>query len=92
VGENPSAHTSAVQESGPRLNLKGQSQSIPIEDVADLFFFGELDLNTKLLNFLAQKAIPFHVFNYYGFYSGSYYPRETNVSGHLLVRQVEHYI
>lgn len=91
VGEHPSAHTSAVQESRPQLNLKGQSQSIPIEDIADLFFFGELDLNTKLLNFLAQKGIPFHVFNYYGFYSGSYYPRETNVSGHLLVRQVEHH-
>lgn len=32
-----------------------------------------------------------HVFNYYGFYSSSYYPRETNVSGQLLVKQVEHY-
>ena len=92
VGEHPSARTSAAQESEPRLSLKGQSQAIPIEDIADLFLFGELDLNTKLLNFLAQKGIPFHVFNYYGFYSGSYYPRETNVSGYLLVRQVEHYI
>jgi CRISPR-associated protein Cas1 len=64
---------------------------IPVEDVAELFLFGEITLNTKLLNFLAQKGIPVHVFNYYGFYSGSYYPRETNVSGHLLVRQVEHY-
>lgn len=64
---------------------------IPVEDVAELFLFGEIALNTKLLNFLAQKGIPVHVFNYYGFYSGSYYPRETNVSGHLLVRQVEHY-
>lgn len=64
---------------------------IPVEDVAELFLFGEITMNTKLLNFLAQKGIPVHVFNYYGFYSGSYYPRETNISGHLLVKQVEHY-
>jgi CRISPR-associated protein Cas1 len=64
---------------------------IPVEDVAELFLFGEITVNTKLLNFLAQKGIPVHVFNYHGFYSGSYYPRETNVSGHLLVKQVEHY-
>ncbi len=69
----------------------GRRRIIPVEDVAELFLFGEITLNTKLLNFLAQKGIPVHVFNYYGFYSGSYYPRETNVSGHVLVRQVEHY-
>ncbi|MCS7224908.1 MAG: type I-B CRISPR-associated endonuclease Cas1b [Armatimonadetes bacterium] len=65
---------------------------IPIEDVRDLFLFSEVDLNTKLLTFLAQHGIVVHFFNYYGYYSGSFYPRETNVSGHLLVRQVEHYL
>ncbi len=64
---------------------------IPIEDVNEIYLFGEITLNTKLLNFLAQKGIPVHVFNYHGYYSGSYYPRETNVSGYLLVKQVEHY-
>ena len=64
---------------------------IPIEDIDALYFYGELDLNTKLLNFLAQKHIAFHVFNYYGYYSGSYYPREYLNSGSLLVKQVQHY-
>ena len=64
---------------------------IPVEDIDALYFFGELDLNTKLLNFLAQKKIAFHVFNYYGYYSGSYYPREYLNSGSLLVKQVQHY-
>ena len=48
-------------------------------------------MNTKLLNFFAQKKIPIHVFNYYGYYSGSYYPREHLNSGFLLVKQVEAY-
>ena len=64
---------------------------IPIEDIDALYFYGELDLNTRLLNFLSQKHIAFHVFNYYGYYSGSYYPREYLNSGSLLVKQVQHY-
>jgi len=69
-----------------------QRQPIPVENVRDLYLFGEIDLNTKLLSFLAQNEIVVHCFNYYGFYVGSFYPRESNVSGHLLVRQVEHYL
>ena len=69
----------------------GAKKPIPVEDVDSLFLFGEIDLNTKLLNFLSQKKIPLHVFNYYGFYAGSYYPREYLHSGYLLVQQVGHY-
>src|SRR5438477_12435829 len=69
----------------------GQRKPIPVEDVDSLYLYGEVDLNTRLLNFLSQKRIPLHVFNYYGFYSGSYYPREYLHSGYLLVRQVAHY-
>jgi CRISPR-associated protein Cas1 len=65
---------------------------VPIEDVDSLYIFGELDLNTKLLNFLSQQKVPLHIFNYYGYYAGSYYPREYLNSGYLLVRQVEHYL
>ena len=56
-----------------------------------LYLFGEITLNTRLLNFLVQKQVPVHVFNYYGYYSGSYYPREYLNSGFLLVNQVNHY-
>lgn len=69
----------------------GERKTIPIEDVEGLYLMGELDINTKLLNFLSQQKIPVHVFNYYGYYSGSYYPREHLNSGFLLVNQVECY-
>jgi CRISPR-associated protein Cas1 len=72
-------------------NADGQKKPIPVEDVDSLYLYGEVDLNTKALTFLASKKIPLHVFNYYGFYSGSYYPREYLHSGHLLVHQVGHY-
>ena len=85
-------HTSEHVDLGQLLH----DESYPREkrrewDIDALYFYGELDLNTKLLNFLAQKHIAFHVFNYYGYYSGSYYPREYLNSGALLVKQVQHY-
>lgn len=73
-------------------NGQTQRHPIPIESVRDIYLFGEIDLNTKLLSFLAQNGVTLHCFNYYGFYVGSFYPRETNVSGYLVVRQVEHYL
>ena len=73
------------------VNANGSKRPIPVEDVESIYLYGEVDINTKLLNFLSKKRIPLHVFNYYGFYSGSYYPREYLNSGHLLVKQVLRY-
>lgn len=66
-------------------------KSIPIERVDDIYVMTEFDFNTKLLNFLEQYGICLHFFNYYGFYTGSFYPKESLVSGKLLIKQVEHY-
>lgn len=64
---------------------------IPIEDIEAIYCFSEMRFNTKFLNFIAQKQITLHLFNYYGYYSGSFYPREPFVSGKLLVQQVNSY-
>jgi CRISPR-associated protein Cas1 len=69
----------------------GRKKEIKVEVTDEIYLFGEVDLNTKMLNYMSQKGIFLHIFNYYGFYSGSYVPRDTQVSGKLLVRQVEHY-
>jgi CRISPR-associated protein Cas1 len=64
---------------------------IPINDIDSIYIFGEVDFNTKFLSFLSSKNILMHFYNYYGFYVGSFYPREFLVSGMLLVEQVRHY-
>lgn len=66
-------------------------RDLPIERIRDLYIFGEVNLNSKLLNFLGQNKVIVHLFNYYGYYTGSFYPREQYVSGALLVNQVGHY-
>ncbi|MEX0721107.1 MAG: type I-B CRISPR-associated endonuclease Cas1b [Balneolaceae bacterium] len=64
---------------------------IPVDDVDSLMIFSEINFNARMLRFLNKNNIPAHLFNYYGHYSGSYYPREYLLSGFLLVNQVEHY-
>ncbi len=73
-------------------NENGDKKAIPVEDIETIHLFGEVDLNTKFLNFLSQQNKTVHVYNYYGFYAGSFMPRDRNVSGELTVRQVEHYL
>ncbi len=67
-------------------------RTIPINDVYSIHLFGEVDLNTKLIVFVSQHGIPLHFYNYYGYYCGSFYPREKLLSGFLIVKQVEHYL
>lgn len=70
---------------------EGEKKNLKAEVTDEIYLFGETSMNTKLLNFLSQKNITMHIFNYYGFYSGSFYPKESNVSGFLLVKQVRRY-
>ncbi|MGF7057696.1 type I-B CRISPR-associated endonuclease Cas1b [Brassicibacter mesophilus] len=70
---------------------EGDKKNLKAEVTDEIYLFGEIGMNTKLLNFLSQQKIVMHIFNYYGFYSGSFYPRETNISGYLLVKQVKSY-
>src|SRR5690606_21972172 len=54
---------------------------IPVEDIEAIYCFSEMRFNTKFLNFIGQKQISLHLFNYYGYYTGSFYPREPFISG-----------
>jgi len=69
----------------------GRFKDIKVEMTRDIYVFGELGLNTKCLNYAGQLSMPIHFFNYYGFYTGSFYPKEENVSGKLLIEQVNYY-
>lgn len=73
------------------INKKGK-KPIPINKIYSIYAYGQITFSSQVMNLLSKKGIPIHFFNYYGFYSGSYYPRETLLSGDLLVKQVEHYL
>ena len=64
---------------------------LPVEGVKEFFAFGSLDSNSAVLNFLGQQGIPVHYFDYYSNYTGSYMPRDSLLSGRVLVAQSLHY-
>ena len=49
------------------IDGKITKKTLPINDIDSIYVFGELDINTKAINYLSQYDIPIHFFNYYGF-------------------------
>lgn len=82
-------NTILVEIEGEKSTVK---KSIPVENVEQIYFFGEITLNSKFLDFASKNSIVIHFFNYYGFYTGSFYPREHHKTGYLIVKQVQHYL
>lgn len=70
----------------------GKKRYMPVETIADIHVFGELDFNKRLLEFLTQNEVTLHFFNHYGYYVGSFYPREYYNSGYLILKQAEYYL
>ena len=54
--------------------------------------FGEVTFNKRLLEFLSSKEVLVHLYNHYGFYIGSFYPRTHYNSGFITLKQCEHYL
>lgn len=71
--------------------FEGDKRDIPIERISDIYVMSEMSFNTAFISFISQYGIPMHFFNYYNFYTGSYYPKESLLAGQLLINQVEHY-
>lgn len=73
------------------ITEEGVKRDLPIENISEIYLMSESSLNTSLLNLLSQYGIIIHFFNYYSFYTGSFYPKETLLAGQMLVKQVNAY-
>ena len=65
---------------------------LPVEDVEQIFFMSDVNINSRFLEFASKNEITLHFFNHYGYYTGSFFPRKRSISGFVLVKQVEHYL
>ena len=64
---------------------------LPVEDIAEIYAFGSLRTNSSLFNFLGQKDIPVHYYDYYENYTGSFMPRDGLLAGRVLLAQAKTY-
>ncbi len=75
------------------LEREGQKpRYIPVETTSEIYLFGEVTVNKRVMEYLSQKEIILHFFNHRGYYIGSFYPREHYNSGMVILKQAEHYI
>lgn len=71
---------------------KDGKKFLPITSIDNIYVYGELDINKKALDFLAENEVCVHFFNYYGYYTGTFYPREHLNSGFVILKQAEFYL
>ncbi len=70
------------------IQVKNQNvQYLPVESVEEIFVMGNVEINKSLLELLTEKGIVVHFFDYYGSYSGTYYPPESKNSGQVFLNQ-----
>ncbi|WP_227761724.1 type I-B CRISPR-associated endonuclease Cas1b [Zhaonella formicivorans] len=79
------------QDNTLKFHCEETNRFLPVEDISDIFVFGEVSFNKKLLELLSQKEILLHYFNYHGYYMGTFYPREHLNSGYMILKQAEFY-
>lgn len=63
-----------ISEDGSE-NSVGGPRYLPVEDINEFYVFGSLRANSSLYNFLGQKDIAVHFFDYYQNYTGSLCPK-----------------
>lgn len=65
---------------------------LPVNKIHSLFCYGRITLTSGVVSYLAKHGVTINFFNYYGYYEGSFYPRESLISGDIVVKQAEHYL
>jgi CRISP-associated protein Cas1 len=64
----------------------------PIEGIESIFAFGNMEVNSAVLNYLGQMHIPVHFFGYHENYTGSFMPKDYLLAGKSQIEQTKTYL
>lgn len=71
---------------------QAMKRALPINRINSIYCYGSNSMSSGAILYLSKKGVPVHFFDYYGWYKGTLYPRDTLVSGHMVVKQSAHYL
>lgn len=71
------------------IHTNGQTKSFPIEKIRHLVLLAESSLNSRLLTLCGKHGVRLSVFDYYGYYKGSFEPFNHNPSGKVKLAQAQ---
>lgn len=74
-----------------RFRNENKDTRIPIERVYDIFAEEGVSVSSGVLELLSDEEILLHSFGHYGNYIGTFYPKESVMSGKCVVEQAKHY-
>lgn len=71
------------------ITVEGKTRAFPIETIGHLVLLAESTLNSKLLTLCGKHGVRLSVFDYYGYFKGSFEPFNRNPSGQVKLAQAE---
>ncbi|MGL4992537.1 MAG: type I-B CRISPR-associated endonuclease Cas1b [Bacteroidales bacterium] len=89
--DNSLKYTPFEEDPDGKVIRSGQPRYLPVEDVSEFYVFGSLQAGSSLYNFLGQKDIAVHFFDYYENYTGSFMPRDGLLSARMILAQTSHF-
>ena len=69
-----------------------QKHRVPINVIESIVIASEITITSKLLSLLNQLEISIHFLGYYWNYIGSFYGKEKNTNGYILLKQAEFFV
>jgi CRISPR-associated protein Cas1 len=69
------------------IQIDGATRFLPVELVEHLVLLGETRLNTRLLTLCGKHGVRISVFDYYGYWKGSFEPIDRNPAGAVKLKQ-----
>lgn len=72
-----------------QIKMGDKKRSLPIERLSHLVLLSESRLNSRLLSLCGKHGVRLSVFDYYGYYKGTFEPHDKSPAGKVKLKQAE---